>query len=655
MTLPKPLGYSEDTDTLQLEELATSADARVRRAIARSPLTPAELLERLSHDSDKSVRQALAGNPNTPAEVLIRLGAQFPDQLLENPALDAMFIENPNLFSMVPEETLAAIAKRETCPPQVLGYLARAGHGKGLLLALIQNGKTPRDAVRYIYETDAILLAERYETPEDKINEVKSQVAHHVAVKGEVSASVARAALWRAVREKVMSADDTPVGDLLPKTVIPRCDVDDITALALLLHGVSAACRTTRLPSTVLEAIACKAEKRILKLVQSCEACPPWILTVSTAGEARSAIEAQREASETLWRAATSSGSKALWFAIADHPLSIGQIEASAILDEWAREGVNNGWQLLAGGHDWRALCFIASNPKTLSTTLEFLYESVQIKDRPPLPSAFSGLQGIELRKALEKWIKSPSRTSENLLSVSGLFFETDRLIQSHPNVPMYFKSNWAVLTEIYEELGANPNTPAYIVRRLAEWGTAGVARNRAAEVDSLRMIFLVNPSAADDLAKNSSSPPELLLELMKSKNQEEVLPSLVENPSSPEELLLLVANHKLWWDLFDFDDTDRKISNHPNVSGRVLDALITKGRIDLDVHGARLARDTRLSEPSYQRLAKIRGGTSVRKQLASNVSVSLELLQRLATDKDESVKKAATRALKVRQERAMQ
>jgi hypothetical protein len=253
------------------------------------------------------------------------------------------------------------------------------------------------------------------------------------------------------------------------------------------------------------------------------------------------------------------------------------------------------------------------------------------------------------LRKALEKWVKASNRTTEQLLSASGFFFETDLLIRHHANAPQVLETSWVATAELSDALGANATTPQHIIRALAEWGEASVATNSAADANTLRLTYLRCPHAAADLAANPASPPDLLLELVRARNQEEVLPALVANPNSPEELLLLLATHKRWSDLFDFDDTDRKLLNHPNVSGRVLDALIAKSRIDLDAYGVRLARDLRLSAESFQRLAKIRGGAAVRKQLAANAAVPMELLQQLSTDKDESVKKAATRALKQR------
>ena len=657
MNPAKKIASSTEVSPEQLEELASAADAAVRRAVARNTRTPTQTLERLSHDSDKSTRQAVASNPNTPADTLMRLGAQFPDQLLENPALDALVIENPNLFSKVPEQTLAAIAKRATCPTEVLGYLARAGHGKGLLMSLIQNGQTPHDAIRYIGDTDAETLAARHETPEHDIRLVKRQVVHHVAVRGEVSADEARSALWSAVKERILTAEGAEVGDLLNQALIPQIETDEIAAWTLLLKGGAVACRTVRLPASLLEATACVADKRNLKLIQACAECPAWLSKVGSAEEARQAIETHRTESEALWREATASGSEAVTLALANHPLAPGSANAAEILNRLARSKIEAGWKFLAGRDDERSiLWFIASSTLTAPGTLEFLFESVQVKDRPRLPLNLARLQRPELLKALDKWLRVPNRTLEELESASGIFASTDSLIASHDNfnLPDHLRIRWYLKGDLLDYLGENPNTPLYVLKALAEWGEVSVAKNSAADEAALRTLYSLRPNrvVAEGLAANPSCPPDLLAEVAKSKDREYVeyvLPALAANPSSPEEALLMVATCKQWRDLFEFDDTDRKLINHPNSTGRVLDTLIAKNRVDLESNGVRLARDTRLSEASFECLAKLRDG-AVRKQLAANPSISTEILLRLSRDKEESVKKTAQRALKQRE-----
>jgi len=162
-------------------------DDATNRVLAKHPRASSKLLEKLSHSSDKVTRQAVAGNPNAPSKVLQKLGAQFPSQLLNNPALDWMVLENPGMFSEIPEETLTAIAKREDCSPEMLGYLARAGHGKGLLMSLLQNGGTPLAAVTYLKDTPEEVLADRYDTSQDSVREIIKLVPMHVAIANSMS------------------------------------------------------------------------------------------------------------------------------------------------------------------------------------------------------------------------------------------------------------------------------------------------------------------------------------------------------------------------------------------------------------------------------------------------------------------------------------
>lgn len=48
----------------------------------------------------------LATNPNTPTEVLLNLGAEFPEQLLDNPVFFLLLLENLNLVEQMPVTTL---------------------------------------------------------------------------------------------------------------------------------------------------------------------------------------------------------------------------------------------------------------------------------------------------------------------------------------------------------------------------------------------------------------------------------------------------------------------------------------------------------------------------------------------------------------------
>ncbi len=137
---------SEATEPARLAALSDNNDVAVQRAVARNPRTPPAALERLSYSSDKVTREAIAGNPNASAAVLTHLGGQFPTQLLDNPVLDFMLLENPGLVSEVPDETQAAIAKRE----EPADALAKAQRSSDWLerAAIAIHRNTPPDVVK---------------------------------------------------------------------------------------------------------------------------------------------------------------------------------------------------------------------------------------------------------------------------------------------------------------------------------------------------------------------------------------------------------------------------------------------------------------------------------------------------------------------------
>ena len=68
---------------------------------ALNPNTSANRLRELSKSLDQVIRQAVAQNPNTPPDILIRLFDKFPVQVLHNPVLNFILLENPNFFEEI--------------------------------------------------------------------------------------------------------------------------------------------------------------------------------------------------------------------------------------------------------------------------------------------------------------------------------------------------------------------------------------------------------------------------------------------------------------------------------------------------------------------------------------------------------------------------
>ena len=67
--------------------------------LARDPNTSLDILERLAKTSkDDLVLAAVAENPNTSPELLIELFDRYPYQVLNNPALELILLEQPDII-----------------------------------------------------------------------------------------------------------------------------------------------------------------------------------------------------------------------------------------------------------------------------------------------------------------------------------------------------------------------------------------------------------------------------------------------------------------------------------------------------------------------------------------------------------------------------
>ncbi|HCK80515.1 MAG TPA: hypothetical protein PLS42_09165 [Candidatus Competibacter denitrificans] len=106
------------------ERLAELAKRGFAWIVAGNPAAPLATLEMLSDSADRTVRRALANNPATSATTLRALAAQFPEQFLQNPALELLILENPNFFKELPDSASVALVECEACPDWVLAQVA---------------------------------------------------------------------------------------------------------------------------------------------------------------------------------------------------------------------------------------------------------------------------------------------------------------------------------------------------------------------------------------------------------------------------------------------------------------------------------------------------------------------------------------------------
>ena len=91
---------------LQYRESRLQADLRV----ARDPSASATDLKCLAEHPSVRVKQAVASNPNTPLALLWELAEVFPTLVLENPILNLLFLQTPDL-TMIPFPAVLAMAR----------------------------------------------------------------------------------------------------------------------------------------------------------------------------------------------------------------------------------------------------------------------------------------------------------------------------------------------------------------------------------------------------------------------------------------------------------------------------------------------------------------------------------------------------------------
>ncbi|MFK7601987.1 hypothetical protein ACI3L1_07215 [Deinococcus sp. SM5_A1] len=76
----------------------------------------------LSEQLSPELRAAVAGHPNTPAAVLGRLAADYPAQVLGNPALSLLRLAHPGLLEGWPTDTVLNLVAQPQAPDWLRRY-----------------------------------------------------------------------------------------------------------------------------------------------------------------------------------------------------------------------------------------------------------------------------------------------------------------------------------------------------------------------------------------------------------------------------------------------------------------------------------------------------------------------------------------------------
>jgi hypothetical protein len=126
---------------------------------------------------DTEILAAVAGNPNAAPPLLFQLAPRFPGQVVRNPALTFMLVEDPALLEKMPVQALSAILNHPEAPPAWLALAAQRPEPWVLVVV----GASPR--------TPGEVLAR---LAEGGIHAVRVAVAGNRGAPGDVLARLAR-------------------------------------------------------------------------------------------------------------------------------------------------------------------------------------------------------------------------------------------------------------------------------------------------------------------------------------------------------------------------------------------------------------------------------------------------------------------------------
>lgn len=114
-----------------------NAGFEARLAMAKDELTLSDVLAQLARDSEAQIRQATASNPNTPIAVLSQLGAEFPEEVIENPICKKWLLEAPKSRFV-----RLCLARSASTGGETLAKLS-CSNDKAVILAIAGNPNTP--------------------------------------------------------------------------------------------------------------------------------------------------------------------------------------------------------------------------------------------------------------------------------------------------------------------------------------------------------------------------------------------------------------------------------------------------------------------------------------------------------------------------------
>jgi hypothetical protein len=477
------LDCSSDRPDSLAADSSGSIDFNLR--LAADPTTAPSLLKKLADTDDRRIRETIAGNPNAPTELLLKLGAEFPKQLLNNPVLPLLCLEDLNQVDNIPRETLCSLLKQPNVPEFVFELGVKTENWEAIG-SLGMNPQTPKAILERLVQTT--------ENPEFQ------QVAKlHVNWDGEIAEggeAIARQEL-ETLFEEYDSSFFKPLKRLyaiaqigpesLPDSVIEQQAIAD----------------DPETPRCLLESLSCSEHFEIRLAVAVNPSTPSEILT-QLAQEQQDWIqqaiaENPNTPPEVLTQLATDSEqSVAVLEAIALHPetpLPILEHLVSSKYPRVTQAAIQNLYWATNLDPQWKTLYHnrLASNSPDLPSHLSQKLENMAVhrdpeiriklathpKTPPQILSQLAHDPDIEVRLALVNNPRTP-------VTIFGEFIYPEGAEQSSKG------------DRIQMEIARNTNTPSRLLRRLATHS---------------------DPRIRQEVAANPHTPPQCLVDLAQDKS----------------------------------------------------------------------------------------------------------------------------------------
>ena len=611
---------SASTSGDRLKELSAISEG-LAQIVASNIATPPELLKELAFNRSEAVRKAVVSNPNTSTETLFVIGRYFPQELLDNPILELLTLEDLKDVERFSSDTLASLIQQPQVPEFLLKY---AVNHQDEIIAYMAN--------------------------------------MNVAISGEMKAG------WH--EEAAIVIRETPLEYDVLDNYFDEGEVSQSLVSAELLPNL-----LEFIPPVILENLDLRRN-----IGRNPDATPKWLKQLandSTRWIRNSVAENHNTPIETL-KLLSRDRNYMVRRDVLDNPNTSVEIIESLANDSstevrmWVAKNINTPiekLQLLANDDSERVRMQVAANPNTPADELQIL-----VNDGDPRVSQLAAKNPNIPGKILESLAKNFSEhqrqnVAENISTPRGtlelLATDADRWVRSYvaknPNTPI--KTLELLTTDadnsVRSYVAKNPNTPLNLLEFLAtnstntdthSWIHKSLAENSNSSEEILKLISTnSNSSVRENLARNPNATLDILRSLA-DDSVDSVRRYVASNSSTSSDILEMLANDADIWVRF-------HVAQNQNASIEILEKLandsynLVRESVSANPKCTREIKETifinfaKLERPSFNRLTLLLSNYAESSVLAKN-SNSLSWLERYAIAQNSKTPQATLKKL---------